>query len=269
MKMTAESNNENQEHLVDDVAEKVEKEEEAGGLGENLKTIIYAFLIALVFRAIAFEPFNIPSGSMFPTLLVGDYVFVSKFSYGYSAKSALGGFPVFEGRVFADEPERGDVIVFKLPSDPSVDYIKRVIGLPGDRIQVVNGLLHINGTPVERSRDGEFHDFDSHGRPVALARYVEVLPNGKSHYILEASDSHPNDNTREFTVPEGRYFMMGDNRDFSMDSRNQSEVGFIPYDNLVGRAEVVFFSLEDGTALWEFWKWPLDVRFKRLFSGIE
>lgn len=241
---------------------------EKEGAGETVKTIFYAFLIALVFRAFFFEPFNIPSGSMLSTLLVGDYVFVSKYSYGYSAKSALWGIPAFEGRVLGKQPERGDVAVFKLPTNPSIDYIKRVIGLPGDRVQVVNGILHINGKPVERHRVGEFEMVEN-GLDVTLAKYEETLPNGKKHIILEASDSGDYDNTQVYEVPAGHYFMMGDNRDFSSDSRNQSDVGFVPYENLVGRAEVVFFSLENGTALWQFWKWPFDVRFKRLFSGIE
>lgn len=239
-----------------------------GGFGETIRTVIYAVLIAIVIRTVAYEPFNIPSASMVPTLLIGDYLFVSKFSYGYSRYSLPFGQPPFSGRVFETPPERGDVAVFKLPADPSTDYIKRIIGLPGDRIQMIGGVLHINGEAVQRERiqDAVWHDRGNnvHRSP----RYIETLPNGRSHPILEdRRDTGPLDNTREFTVPEGHYFMMGDNRDNSADSR--ADVGFVPADNLVGRADLLFFSTDGTAALWEVWKWPLAIRFDRLFQAVD
>ena len=160
-----------------------------GGGWETIKTVIYAVLIALVVRTFAYEPFNIPSGSMIPTLLVGDYLFVSKFSYGYSRYSLPLSLPVIGERVLFTEPERGDVAVFKLPSDPSIDYIKRIVGLPGDRIQVRGGILHINGAPVKRERIEDYVYRDETGRELRAARFVETLPNGRSHPIIEMTDS--------------------------------------------------------------------------------
>ena len=229
-------------------------------------TVFYAVLIAIVVRTALYEPFNIPSGSMKPTLLVGDYLFVSKFSYGYSRYSLPFSLPLVPGRIFASDPERGDVVVFKKPTDNETDYIKRIIGLPGDRIQVVHGILHINGTPVKRERVADYR-LTSDGLVRNVPRYVETLPNGKRHYIIEASgDVGMADNTPVFEVPPGHYFAMGDNRDQSQDSRFR-EVGFVPQVNLVGRAEVLFFSI-DGSAL-KIWEWPKTLRWSRLFSGIE
>lgn len=240
-----------------------------GSFGETVQTVIIAIVIALGVRTFAYEPFNIPSGSMKETLLVGDYLFVSKFSYGYSKYSLPLSLPVIDDRIFFTEPKRGDVTVFKLPSDPSTDYIKRIVGLPGDRVQVINGLLHINGEPVKRERVEDFIEIDSYSGSVRrVPRYLETLPGGKQHYILEASgDMGSLDNTPEFLVPEGHYFAMGDNRDNSRDSRVIYEVGFIPRENLVGRAEFLFFSV-DGN-VWEFWKWGKTLRLGRIFSGIE
>ncbi|MCH7485402.1 MAG: signal peptidase I [Proteobacteria bacterium] len=237
------------------------------GFLETIRTVVYAVLIALVIRTFAYEPFNIPSGSMIPTLLVGAYLFVSKLSYGYSDHSLPFSLPLIPGRIFFSEPERGDVAVFKLPSDNKTDYIKRLIGLPGDRIQVVKGILHINGTAVERKRVDDYVQRDEAGNIRHIPRYLETLPNGRSHYILEESDRGSHDNTPVYTVPEGHYFAMGDNRDRSRDSRFQNGVGFIPRKNLVGRAEILFFSIE-GSA-WKFWRWPWAVRFGRLFKGVE
>ncbi len=241
------------------------QKKKSGGFGETIRTVVYAILIAIVVRTVAYEPFNIPSASMVPTLLIGDYLFVSKLSYGYSRHSLPFSFPPISGRVLFTEPERGDIAVFKLPSDPSVDYIKRIIGLPGDRIQMIRGVLHINGQPVPRERieDAVWHD--NGGNVHRSPRYIETLPGGRAHVILEdRRDTGPLDDTREFTVPDGHYFMMGDNRDNSADSR--ANVGFVPRDNLVGRADVIFFSTNGSAALWEVWKWPMAIRFGRLFD---
>lgn len=237
----------------------------SGGIGETIRTVAYAVLIAVVIRTLAYEPFNIPSGSMIPTLLVGDYLFVSKFSYGYSRYSLPFSPPLFEGRILEGVPERGDVAVFKLPSDNSTDYIKRIIGLPGDRIQVIEGILQINGEAVKRR---QIEDYVS-GSGFAIPQYIETLPNGVEHRILEQQgDQGGLDNTDVYVVPAGHYFAMGDNRDNSKDSRVLNEVGYIPAENLVGRAEFLFFST-DGTAGWlEPWKWFGAIRYDRLFNAV-
>ena len=231
---------------------------------EVIKTFAYAGLIALVIRTFAFEPFNIPSGSMMPTLLVGDFLFVSKYSYGYSRYSLPFRLPLIPGRVWSQLPERGDVAVFKLPSDTKIDYIKRIVGLPRDKIQLLQGVLHVNGTPVKRERIADHVVRNASGNSSRLAQYVETFTNGRSHVIREKSDDEPLDSTDPYTVPEGHVFVMGDNRDNSQDSR---VIGFVPIKNLVGRAEFLWFSI-DGAFL-EFWKWPWTIRFERLFDGIE
>ena len=245
------------------------KNKEKGGFFDTLKTISYAVLIALFIRTIAFEPFNIPSGSMIPTLLVGDYLFVSKFAYGYSKHSLLFSLPIIPGRIFFSEPERGDVAVFKLPSDNSTDYIKRVIGLPGDKIQIRNGRLFINEKIIERKRLNDFIIGSIDGKISMIPQYIEILPNGKRYKIIETwGDNGPLDNTGVFAVPKGHYFMMGDNRDNSQDSRVIREVGFVPVQNLVGRASILFFSTNGQARFWEIWKWPVSIRFERLFNQI-
>jgi len=240
----------------------------SGGIGETIKTIVYAILIAIFIRTFFYEPFSIPSASMVPTLLVGDYLFVSKFSYGYSRYSLPLGLPLFSGRVFFRPPHRGDVAVFKLPRDPSVDFIKRIIGLPGDRIQMKNGILYINDEPVKRQQIGPYF-YDENGRTSTYIHYIETLPNGYQHDTIEIGDDQPLDNTAIFTVPPNTYFMMGDNRDNSADSRDpDSGVGYVPAANIVGRAEFIFFSTNGYAHWWEVWKWPFTVRYSRLFSGI-
>jgi signal peptidase I len=243
----------------------------SGVLVENLKTILYAGLIAIGIRTVAFEPFNIPSASMVPTLLVGDYLFVSKYSYGYSHFSLPLSPPLFSGRIFGRLPQRGDVAVFKLPRDTSQDYIKRIVGLPGDRIQMKAGLLYINGTQVQRKPAGDYMA-DGDGPRMLLRRYLEFLPLGSDrfleHYILKATDDGPLDNTQEYKVPEGYVFAMGDNRDNSLDSRVLNAVGFVPVENLVGRAEFIFLSVGGTAPLWQIWEWPFDIRWHRLFTGI-
>jgi signal peptidase I len=208
---------------------------------------IAVLLSPLLIRTFLFQPFNIPAGSMKPTLLVGDYIFVSKYSYGYNRYSFPFSPPLalISGRVFASEPERGDVVVFRLPKDPSIDYVKRVIGMPGDRIQMVNGVLHINGMPVKREQIGDFVETDDNGREVHIKQWRETLPNGVSHPTLDMIENGFYDNTKEYRVPAGHYFMMGDNRDNSSDSRVENAVGYVPAENLVGRVQIMFWSVDE------------------------
>lgn len=240
-------------------------EEHGGGLYETIKVILQALAIALVIRTLLFQPFNIPSGSMVETLLVGDYLFVSKYAYGYSRYSMFGILPI-EGRILASEPERGDIAVFKLPKDNATDYIKRVIGLPGDRIQVRDGVVYINDVAVPRERISDYVEIGPNGREFRAARYVETLPNGVSYTVLDTDPNGLFDNTGVYTVPEGHYFMMGDNRDNSTDSRAQHFVGTVPFENFVGRAEIVFFSIREDTPIWQVWNWPWAVRWGRIFD---
>lgn len=242
--------------------------------GETIKTAAIAIFVALLLRSLLFEPFNIPSSSMMPNLLVGDYLFVSKMSYGYSYASFPFGIVPLEDRIFGELPERGDVAVFKKPTPPHVDYIKRIIGLPGDQIQVKSGILHINGQAVERRLIGPYEVTTPSGIPVQCTQYRETLPSvggvdGHTHDILECMNNAPHDNTPVYTVPAGHVFAMGDNRDNSQDSRYQETVGFIPIENLVGEAKTIFFSIESGYRLWQVWTWPWAARWQRFFSGIK
>ena len=242
-----------------------------GGLLDNVKTILYAGLIAVGIRTVAFEPFNIPSGSMIPTLLVGDYLFVSKYSYGWSRFSLPFSPDLFEGRLFGRLPDRGDVAVFRWPRDNTTDYIKRIVGLPGDRVQMRAGQLYINGAQVPRQPAGEYMGRD--GTDFLARRYVETLspPGGGQHSILKMTEDGPANNTPEFRVPDGHVFAMGDNRDNSSDSRfglHQNGVGFIPVQNLIGRAEFIFFSIDARAPWWQIWQWPFEIRWNRLLHGI-
>jgi signal peptidase I len=260
------------------------------GWVETFVIVAEALAIAMFVRIFFYQPFNIPSGSMKETLLIGDYLFVSKLSYGYSKYS----FPrtatlcipwttsctsfrvlpdmISSGRVFAADPKRGDVAVFRRPLDTDVDYIKRVIGLPGDEIQMVKGQLFINGTAVPKVPAGEFITRESQSRPRSIPVYEETLPNGVKYKVLAANPANSLNNTGVYKVPPGHYFMMGDNRDNSTDSRVQDEsgVGYVPLENFVGRAEIIFFSapVDDPDALkwWSPWTWPFDIRWSRFFN---
>jgi signal peptidase I len=240
------------------------------GWWETAKIVVQALAIAMVVRVFFYQPFNIPSGSMKETLLVGDYLFVSKLSYGYSRFSFPFGFNIFSGRIFGAEPERGDVVVFKLPRDNSTDYIKRVIGLPGDEIQVQDGVLYINGKAVPKVRTGEFLTREEDGLARRVPTFQETLPNGVKYTVLDSDPRGQFDNVGPYKVPPGHFFMMGDNRDNSTDSRALWGVGYVPYENLVGRAEIIFFSAavdEPDAMRWTSpWTWPFDIRWNRFFN---
>ena len=235
---------------------------------ENIKTISFALLIALVIRTFFFQPFNIPSGSMIPTLLIGDYLFVSKYSYGYSRHSFPFSPGLFDGRIMGSEPERGDIAVFKTPADNRTDFIKRVIGLPGDEIQMRDSILYINGVAVPRERIENFIERDAFGGIREIPQYRETLPNGVSYTTLDRVPNAVSDNTGVYRVPAGHYFMMGDNRDNSSDSRVPSAVGYVPLENFVGKAQVIFFSTDGSARLWAFWNWFSATRWERLFDGL-
>jgi signal peptidase I len=235
-------------------------------LRETIIVIIEALIIALVFRTFLYQPFSIPTASMQSTLMIGDYFIASKFPWGYGKYS----FPIplpFNGRFLAfGEPQRGDVAVFH--NITNEDYIKRVIGLPGDRIQVQEGRLYINGEMVQREEIGRGTDTDSDGTTVPVVIYRETLPNGVTHVIQEVSDNQFLDNTAEYLVPAGHYFMMGDNRDRSQDSRVLNMVGYVPLDALIGKAEARFFSIKDNIPPWQLWQWPANVRWDRMFQSV-
>lgn len=233
---------------------------------ETLKTIVYAIVIAVIIRSFWIEPFKIPSGSMYPNLYVGDFLFVSKYTYGYSKHSFPFSLPLFSGRIWADEPKVGDVVVFKYPKDNSTDFIKRVIGMPGDKIKLEEGRLFINGKQLERDEQEDFLVRNNFGYAERFHQYIETLPNGVKHNILEVSDEENEDNFNEVEVPANHYFVMGDNRDRSDDSRIR--VGFVPKENLVGKAKFIFFSHDDKGSLFKPWTWFKAIRWKRFFMGI-
>ena len=239
-----------------------------GSFSELFKTLMIAGSIAIIFRSIFFEPFNIPSGSMIPTLLVGDYLFVSKYSYGYSKYSFPFGVVPIDDRILDENPKRGDVIVFRKPGDESIDYIKRLIGLPGDTVQVRNGILLVNNKEAKRLKTNMGKMKNIFGQEKVFIEYKEKFENTNFHKIIESSDSDPYDNTIEFIVPENNFFFMGDNRDNSRDSRT-SEVGFVPKKNLIGKAQIIFFSHNNEASFYEFWKWHKSIRFSRIGKAIE
>jgi signal peptidase I len=254
-------------------ADRKKRKKAKGGGNETfeiLKTIFFALLIALVLRTVAFQPFTIPSASMEPNLYEGDYIVVSKWSYGYSRHSILGSPPLFEGRILAQAPHRGDIVVFKLPRDDKTDYIKRLIGLPGDKIQMINNVLYING---QASRDVVLSRQDvtnMYGLPVIKLR--ETFPDGsKTFTIQDFGPGNSLDDTPVFEVPQGHYFMMGDNRDNSTDSRvdQSSGVGLVPEENLIGKAQIIMFSWQPGASLWNPISWFTKIRPSRFFTVLD
>ena len=234
---------------------------------EILKTIAYALLIALALRVLLFQPFTIPSASMEPNLYEGDYIIVSKYSYGYSRHSIPFSPPLFSGRIFFHEPQRGDIIVFKLPRDDKTDYIKRLIGLPGDQIQVKEGVVYINGKAIPRAPEPQGTEDMGDGVIRPVDRYRETMPNGRKYMTNGYGNDNDVDNTGVYVVPQGDYFFMGDNRDNSLDSRFPEEVGvgFVPAENLEGRAQLILLSWKAGASLFKPWTWILDARPSRFF----
>jgi len=233
------------------------------GFKETFKTIFYAFILALLIRSFLFEPFHIPSSSMKPNLLVGDFIFVSKYTYGYSRYSFPFGLPIFRGRTYGLKPKVGDIIVFRLPKNPKINYIKRLVGLPNDRIQIKKGVLYVNGKRVPKKYLSRYHDNTSDNNSKI---YLETLPNGKRYTTLDKKVNGNGDNTSVFIVPKGYYFFMGDNRDNSLDSRFAEGAGFVPAENLVGKAQIIFFSSRENPL--KFWKWFSIIRGKRIFKKI-
>ena len=235
---------------------------------ENIKTLFYALIIALIIRSLFLQPFYIPSSSMEPNLLVGDRLFVTKYSYGYSKHSFPFSPGIFNGRLFFDAPERGDVVVFKTPADNRTDYIKRLIGLPGDRIQFIDHNLYINNTEILKSKKLSNSKIYCGQRNININFFEEILPNGKKHNTVYLKNSSYK-NSDEFIVPENHYFFLGDNRDCSKDSRFLSSVGYVHKDNLVGKAQFIFFSSDRSIgSFFYFWKWNKSIRFERFFKKI-
>jgi signal peptidase I len=243
---------------------------------EFVQTVVVVVAIVFVVRTFLFQPFRIPSGSMENTLLVGDYIIVSKYPYGYSNYSVPFAPNLFSGRILGSEPARGDVVVFAYPADPSVDYIKRIVGLPGDRIRMSSGVLYVNGEPAKLDRVDDFIETSADGSTRRVPRYSETLADGQAHDILDRYANTSVDDTPEVVVPPGHYFMMGDNRDASNDSRvPTSGVGFVPVQNIVGRAEFILSSWtcsddwECAARLGEVWTWPWTMRTDRILRAIK
>jgi signal peptidase I len=248
-------------------------QQKEGLFAGTLRALMPALIIALVIRTLLFQLVSIPSGSMKATMLIGDYVLVSKFNYGYSRYSLPFGPPLFSGRAFPSLPRRGDIIVFRSPTDESTDLVKRTIGLPGDRIEVKGGIVHINGTAVKRERVADFvgedpcRELPAFAEMARVPRWRETLPNDVSYDTLDCPLTPTDldvDNTPIYNVPAEHFFMMGDNRHRSLDSRFLQDVGYVPFENLIGRAQVVVFSFAEGETAWQFWRWPWSLRWGRL-----
>ena len=236
---------------------------------ENIKTLVYALLIAIIIRSILIQPFYIPSSSMESNLLVGDRLFVSKFSYGYSKHSFPFSPAIFNGRILYKSPKRGDVIVFKTPADNRTDYIKRLIGLPGDAIQFINGEIYLNGNQILKTIKSKNDVLQCGSRKIEVTTFVEKLPGGKI-YTASYRNDYSYQNSDKFIVPENHFFFLGDNRDCSKDSRFLSEVGYVHKDNLVGKAQILFFSSDPKIgSIFKIWKWNKIMRYKRFFNKIK
>ena len=233
----------------------------------NVKSVSIAVFIALLIRSFIAEPFNIPSGSMKPNLLVGDFIFVSKWSYGYSRHSLPFSLGWSDNKFFSKKPNRGDVVVFKTPEDNRTDYIKRVIGLPGDKLRIFNGQIILNNELIIRKRVDDFIDNDNNTSLKRNRKYIEYFDNFQIE-VLDIMDNGIVDNTKLYEVPEGHFFVMGDNRDNSQDSRFDNIIGYVPFENLVGKARFIFFSLENSR-FFQIWKWPKSIRLERLFQTIK
>ena len=235
---------------------------------ENIKTILYALIIAVAIRSLFFQPFYIPSSSMEPTLLIGDRIFVSKYSYGYSKHSFPFSLPIINGRLFLKKPKTGDVIVFKTPADNRTDYIKRLIGLPGDKIQFINGDIFLNNNQISKSKVSKTDIIYCGKKTIEVNTFQENLPNGKTHNTVYLK-KYTFQNSDVFIVPEKHYFFLGDNRDCSKDSRYLTSVGYVHENNLVGKARFIFFSSDFRIAsIFSFWKWHKTIRFDRFFKKI-
>ena len=235
---------------------------------ENIKTLFYALVIAIIIRSLIIQPFYIPSSSMEPNLLVGDRIFVTKYSYGYSKHSFPFSPPIFKGRILPNKPQRGDVVVFKTPADNRTDYIKRLIGLPGDQIQFLDSNLYINNSEVIKSRLSSSDKIYCGTYDLNVFTFEEILPNGIKHKSVYLKD-FPYKNSDAFVVPEDHYFFLGDNRDCSKDSRFLSSVGYVHKDNVVGKAQFIFFSSDKRLGnIFSFWKWNKSLRFKRFLKKI-
>ena len=235
---------------------------------ENTKTLFYALVIAIAIRSLLIQPFYIPSSSMEPNLLVGDRIFVTKYSYGYSKHSFPFSPPIFKGRIMHKNPERGDIVVFKTPADNRTDYIKRLIGLPGDKVQFISSNLYINSSEVMKSRLSTNDIIFCGKKKIDVFTFEELLPNGKK-FITVYSKEYTFQNSDPFIIPKNHYFFLGDNRDCSKDSRFLSSVGYVHKDNLVGKAQFIFFSSDKKIGSFiEFWKWHKSIRFKRTFNVI-
>jgi len=235
---------------------------------ENFKTILFALIIAVIIRSLFIQPFYIPSSSMEPTMLVGDRLFVTKYSYGYSRHSFPFSPPIFKGRLFSTKPKKGDVVVFKTPTDNRTDYIKRLIGLPGDKIQFIDGDLYLNNNQILKSIISKTDLIYCGNQTVNVNTFEEILPNGKKHMAVYFKE-YSFQNSDIFIVPKKHYFFLGDNRDCSKDSRYLTSVGYVHENNLVGKAQFIFFSSDYRiSSIFKFWKWNKTLRMDRFFKKI-